>query len=154
MGVYVRRPKLARTFMKRIAIALAVTCLCLGCFGACGSSGSEPSGSGGSTGTTGTTGTTGSDTTSTDETSSSSGPDLVVSTDACTTDADCVPGGCCHPTSCVARGNAPACGDSVCTTDCRYGTLDCGGSCLCHEGHCAAQLSQPPNIPGVSDSVQ
>lgn len=75
---------------------------------------------------------------------------LVVGTDACTTDADCVPAGCCHPSSCVAQGNAEECGDVMCTTDCRFGTLDCGGSCLCHEGHCAARLSVAPAMDGTA----
>ncbi len=74
---------------------------------------------------------------------------LVMSDDACTSDADCVPSGCCHPASCVAVGHAEGCGDVMCTAECRYGTLDCGGACLCHEGRCAARLSTPPVIPGV-----
>jgi hypothetical protein len=76
-------------------------------------------------------------------------PTIVVGTDVCATDADCIPGSCCHPTTCVGRSNPPTCVESVCTSDCRYGTLDCGGSCLCHQGHCAAQLSALPTIPGV-----
>ena len=71
---------------------------------------------------------------------------LVVSDDACTTDADCVPAGCCHAAACVAQANAPDCGDVMCTTDCQYGTLDCGGACLCREGRCAARLSVPPEL--------
>ena len=67
-----------------------------------------------------------------------------VGTDACDTDADCVPAACCHASACVAQANAPSCGDVMCTQECRYGTLDCGGGCLCHEGHCAARLSDPP----------
>lgn len=74
-------------------------------------------------------------------------PELVVSDDACTSDADCVPAECCHAAACVGRSNAPACGDAMCTMECRYGTLDCGGGCLCHEGRCAARLSQPPEEP-------
>jgi hypothetical protein len=73
---------------------------------------------------------------------------LVVGEDACTTDADCVPAGCCHAAACVAQANAPACGDVMCTTECRYGTLDCGGGCLCHEGRCAARLSEAPALGG------
>ena len=69
---------------------------------------------------------------------------LVVGDDPCTTDADCVPAGCCHPAACVAQNNAPDCGDVMCTQECQYGTLDCGGACLCHEGRCAARLSEPP----------
>lgn len=77
----------------------------------------------------------------------SDGAGLVMSDDACTSDADCVPSGCCHPSSCVAAGHAEGCGDVMCTAECRYGTLDCGGACLCHEGRCAARLSTPPVIP-------
>ena len=73
---------------------------------------------------------------------------LVIGTDACTTDADCVPDGCCHPSACVAQANARACDDVMCTTECRFGTLDCGGSCLCHEGHCAGRLSVAPAMEG------
>jgi hypothetical protein len=86
----------------------------------------------------------------TDTEPTASEPRIVVGTDPCATDADCVPDGCCHPAACVAQGHQPAC-DGVCTTDCRYGTLDCGGACLCQEGHCAARLSQPPVIPGTDD---
>ena len=131
--------------MNRIALVLSLAFLA-----ACGSADH-----GSSNGTTETTTTTTTTTSSGDDTTSgatqSDAPQLVVGTDACTTDADCVPGGCCHATSCVARANAPACGESVCTADCRFGTLDCGGGCLCHQGYCAAQLSQAPNIPGVTD---
>ncbi len=72
--------------------------------------------------------------------------ELVVGDDACTTDADCVPADCCHAAACVARERAPSCGDAVCTTECRYGTIDCGGGCLCHEGRCAARLSAAPDL--------
>lgn len=71
---------------------------------------------------------------------------LVIGEDACTTDADCVPAECCHAAACVARANAPACGEAMCTMECRYGTIDCGGGCLCHEGRCAARLSEPPEV--------
>lgn len=73
-------------------------------------------------------------------------PELAIGEDACTTDADCVPADCCHAAACVARDHAPSCGDAVCTTECRYQTIDCGGGCLCHEGHCAARLSSAPNL--------
>ncbi len=68
---------------------------------------------------------------------------LVVGEDSCETDADCVPGGCCHPRTCVAKENAPSCEGTMCTLICLAGTLDCGGRCLCHEGKCAAKLSGP-----------
>lgn len=73
--------------------------------------------------------------------------ELVVSDDACETDDDCVPAGCCHAAACVAQANAPSCEDMMCTQECRYGTLDCGGRCLCHEGRCAARLSVAPTFP-------
>ncbi|MCP4674097.1 MAG: hypothetical protein GY854_00955 [Deltaproteobacteria bacterium] len=68
---------------------------------------------------------------------------LVVGEDACKTDEDCVPGGCCHPRACVAKENRPSCEGTKCTLICLSGTLDCGGKCLCHEGKCAAKLSGP-----------
>ncbi len=79
------------------------------------------------------------------------GGQLVLSEDDCTTDADCVPSGCCHAAACGNAASAPDCSDVMCTQDCQYGTLDCGGRCLCHEGKCAARLSEAPNIPGVTD---
>jgi len=75
------------------------------------------------------------------------GRELRVGEDACETDADCVPAGCCHAAACVGTANAPDCTDMMCTQECRYGTLDCGGRCLCHEGRCAARLSEAPNLP-------
>lgn len=75
------------------------------------------------------------------------GDDLVIGEDACETDADCVPAGCCHAAACVGTANAPDCTDMMCTQECRYGTLDCGGRCLCHEGRCAARLSEAPVLP-------
>lgn len=81
------------------------------------------------------------------------GPEIVVSEDQpCETDADCVPGGCCHPDTCVAKANAPDCEGTMCTQECRYGTLDCGGRCFCQDGKCAAQLSEPPE--GVTGGPQ
>lgn len=71
---------------------------------------------------------------------------LVLGDDACETDADCVPAACCHAAACVSVDEAPACGEAICTTDCRDHTIDCGGGCVCHDGHCAArvvQMSQP-----------
>lgn len=75
-----------------------------------------------------------------------SGGGLVIGEDACSSDADCVPAECCHAAACVGRESAPSCGDAVCTTECRYGTIDCGGGCLCHEGRCAARLSEAPEM--------
>jgi hypothetical protein len=62
----------------------------------------------------------------------------------CAVDADCVPAGCCHATKCVPTGEAPKCADVACTMDCRPGTLDCGGRCVCSEGTCEAKLGDDP----------
>ncbi len=80
----------------------------------------------------------------TDRNEAGGGDNLVVGEDACETDADCVPAACCHAAACVAAANAPSCEDAMCTMDCQFGTLDCGGRCLCHEGRCAARLSEMP----------
>lgn len=43
---------------------------------------------------------------------------------------ECVPAECCHPTSCVLKQWAPDCSNTVCTEECREGTMDCGcGAC-------------------------
>jgi hypothetical protein len=55
---------------------------------------------------------------------------------ACRADADCVPATCCHPTACVPKAGAPDCAGTACTMDCRPGTLDCGGRCVCTDGRC------------------
>ena len=69
-------------------------------------------------------------------------PTKVVLTDiACTKDEDCVPASCCHPSTCVAADAAPECGGTMCTADCRAGTMDCGGGCQCQDGRCAARLA-------------
>ncbi|MEP7122953.1 MAG: hypothetical protein ABJE95_18645 [Byssovorax sp.] len=64
---------------------------------------------------------------------------LVMSQDVCKVDADCVPAACCHAAACMSVDKAKPC-NMMCTQVCEPGTLDCGGSCLCHEGHCAAKL--------------
>ena len=57
----------------------------------------------------------------------------------CTADAEFVPAGCCHPSTCVPIQNKSDCSDAYCTLDCQPGTLDCGyGSCLCVKGKCNA----------------
>ena len=76
--------------------------------------------------------------------------ELVISEVSCTTDADCVADGCCHPAACTSADNAPSCGDVSCTADCQGGTMDCGGGCLCHEGRCAAHIVGVPPIGPIS----
>ena len=103
-----------------------------------------------STDTQGTGNDQGTDTTGAEGTGPVSEGDLVIGTDACTSDADCAPADCCHPASCVARASAPSCADTMCTMECRGDTMDCGGGCLCHEGHCAARgmrISRPELSP-------
>jgi len=54
----------------------------------------------------------------------------------CTRDADCVPAGCCHPSSCTAAVLKQPC-NLMCTASCE-GPLDCGaGSCGCVNGKCS-----------------
>ena len=55
--------------------------------------------------------------------------ELVMSHDACKSDADCVPASCCHASACMSAGKAKPC-NMMCTQSCEPGTLDCGGSCL------------------------
>lgn len=72
--------------------------------------------------------------------------DLVVGDDPCESDADCAPAACCHAASCVAAASAPSCEETMCTMECRGGTMDCGGGCLCHEGRCAARVITGPEM--------
>jgi hypothetical protein len=62
---------------------------------------------------------------------------------ACAVDADCVPAGCCHPSSCVPVAQKAECSGTMCTMECQPGTLDCGGRCACEAGSCKAILGQP-----------
>ncbi len=64
----------------------------------------------------------------------------------CTSDADCVPAQCCHPTSCVHQASITVC-NLFCTASCE-GPLDCGaGSCGCVNGRCSV-------IPAASSKPQ
>jgi hypothetical protein len=50
----------------------------------------------------------------------------VFSDDDCSADAECVPVSTCHPATCVAAGKAGKLAPgTLCTMDCRGGTLDC-----------------------------
>lgn len=82
-------------------------------------------------------------------------PDVVWSDQACSTDADCVPASCCHATSCVAAAAAPSCEGVSCTLECRTGTVDCDGRCLCLQGRCAAYLfgMEDPSCPSPSPHI-
>jgi len=55
----------------------------------------------------------------------------------CSSDSECVPAQCCHPTSCVPISQAPNCEGIACTMECAPGTMDCGqGSCVCVDRKC------------------
>lgn len=59
----------------------------------------------------------------------------------CMVDSECVKATCCHADSCVNRQFAPNCTGTVCTMECKPGTLDCGqGSCACVKNECKAVL--------------
>jgi hypothetical protein len=70
--------------------------------------------------------------------------DVFVTDVACQSDAECVKDSCCHATSCVAVADAPDCSAAVCTLECRAGTMDCNGGCVCQAGRCAARRWSAP----------
>lgn len=70
--------------------------------------------------------------------------DVIAGTVPCESDADCVPNACCHPDQCVAKADAKDCSATMCTMDCKAGTMTCGGGCLCQDGVCAAKLWMGP----------
>lgn len=75
---------------------------------------------------------------------------LPVDDQTCTTDADCVPAQCCHPTSCVKQAAKPVCDSIMCTMSCE-GSLDCGvGSCGCTNGRCNVVPAQHPTLSVVT----
>lgn len=78
-------------------------------------------------------------------------PDVEWTNVACESDEDCVPASCCHAETCVAPEDAPDCRGVACTLECREGTLDCGGRCLCLNGRCAAHLAviDDPSCPPI-----
>jgi len=67
----------------------------------------------------------------------------------CNSDEDCVPASCCHATDCVSKDQAPDCTDVFCTMECRPGTLDCGGRCVCEDNKCVAKFAKVPMEPIV-----
>jgi glucose/arabinose dehydrogenase/plastocyanin len=72
----------------------------------------------------------------------------VTGTDAmsCTTDDDCVPEQCCHPTSCINRASKGVC-TLLCTNVCE-GPIDCGaGHCSCVNGKCS--VTPGPAVTGT-----
>ncbi len=73
--------------------------------------------------------------------SSSNVPSKISQEDVCSSDAECVPSSCCHPTSCVTKNKAPICTGIRCTQVCSPGSLDCGqGSCGCLNKKCREVL--------------
>jgi hypothetical protein len=66
---------------------------------------------------------------------------------ACTTDDDCVPAQCCHPTSCTNKVALKPC-NVMCTMICE-GPIDCGaGSCGCVNGKCSVVPAQATSGQG------
>ena len=66
-------------------------------------------------------------------------------TATCSSDSDCVPASCCHPTSAVNKKYAPDCIGIACTMVCD-GPLDCGaGKVACIENTCVIILSKKSN---------
>lgn len=65
----------------------------------------------------------------------------IPSTNACTTDDDCVPAECCHAAECVTKDNQPDCAAVSCSAECVGQTMDCGGFCACINGKCVAELN-------------
>jgi hypothetical protein len=62
----------------------------------------------------------------------------------CARDEDCAPTACCHAVACAPVAQRPACEGVMCSMDCRPGTIDCGGGCLCQAGRCGARLAPGP----------
>jgi hypothetical protein len=61
----------------------------------------------------------------------------------CTSDAECVPAQCCHPTSCINAAEKHVC-TLLCTDVCQ-GPIDCGaGHCGCVNRQCAVQPGPAP----------
>ena len=60
----------------------------------------------------------------------------------CSSDQDCVPATCCHPTDAVNREFAPNCHGVFCTEVCEPNTIDCGqGEIKCIDNICQAVLN-------------
>jgi hypothetical protein len=70
---------------------------------------------------------------------------IPVDNQTCTTDDDCVPAQCCHPTSCMNQVSVHVC-NFLCTASCE-GPLDCGaGTCGCVNGRCSV-------VPAASSTI-
>jgi hypothetical protein len=55
----------------------------------------------------------------------------------CTLNSDCVPSVCCHATDSVNEDHGPDCSKTLCSLECKPGTIDCGqGAVACVEGSC------------------
>ena len=60
----------------------------------------------------------------------------------CSSDSDCVPEQCCHPTTCMNRQFKTPC-NLLCTQVCE-GPIDCGaGKCACVDGKCGVSSGTP-----------
>jgi len=55
----------------------------------------------------------------------------------------CVPASCCHASSCVLENDASDCSVTMCTQECRGGTMDCGaGNCAFVDGNCEVKWNE------------
>jgi len=61
----------------------------------------------------------------------------------CDQDSDCVPAQCCHAGDCIIKEKRADCSRTLCSEDCRPGTLDCGGSCACVSNRCTGKKFYP-----------
>jgi len=61
----------------------------------------------------------------------------------CDEDSDCVPAQCCHAADCIIKEKATDCRKTLCTQECRPGTIDCGGGCACIAGRCSGKNFVP-----------
>jgi hypothetical protein len=65
---------------------------------------------------------------------------------SCSSDSDCVPAQCCHPTACINSASKKPC-NLLCTQVCLPNTLDGGGNCVCREGKCAPVYGNCGGLP-------
>lgn len=61
----------------------------------------------------------------------------------CDEDSDCVPAQCCHAADCIIKEKMVDCSRVKCTAECRPGTLDCGGRCVCVNNRCTGSNFYP-----------
>jgi hypothetical protein len=59
----------------------------------------------------------------------------------CSVDTDCVQASCCHASDAVNKEFSPDCRTTLCSLECKPGTLDCGqGQVKCVNNECKAVI--------------